>query len=175
MTRKQTIGFKIKKSIRISSWQLSRLKYKTMVLVMSLIEMNTDKSALKRIMRSLPLGLLKKNLMQIYFKYKKFYKKMYVMDIFNHFEGEPKNKEEEKYYDVIVETGFNIYFVILGYMDMDGEHNDDDSSELHQLLTESSASNQILNIQNNLVGQLLLFAQEILNSLLHYINKVISF
>lgn len=40
-----------------------------MVLITSLIEMNSDSSAIRRIMRSLSLEILKKNLIQIYERY----------------------------------------------------------------------------------------------------------
>jgi len=44
-----------------------------MVLVTSLLELNSDSLAIKRIMRSLPIECLKDNLKQIYKKYKKQY------------------------------------------------------------------------------------------------------
>ena len=52
---------------------LERIKYKVMVLVTSLLELNSDSLAIKRIMRSLPIEILKKNLKSIYKKYKKLY------------------------------------------------------------------------------------------------------
>jgi hypothetical protein len=55
---------------------LERLKYKCMVLVSSLLELNSDPNAIKRILRSLPLNVLKKNLIFIYKKHQKMYKKL---------------------------------------------------------------------------------------------------
>lgn len=43
-------------------WMLERIKYKSMVLVSSLLELNSDSLAIKRIMRSLPIDILKDNL-----------------------------------------------------------------------------------------------------------------
>ena len=55
---------------------LERLKYKCMVLVSSLLELNSDPNAIKRILRSLPINVLKKNLIVIYKKHLKMYKKL---------------------------------------------------------------------------------------------------
>lgn len=44
-----------------------------MVLVTSLLELNSDSLAVKRIMRSLPVEILKKNLTSIYKRYKNLY------------------------------------------------------------------------------------------------------
>lgn len=55
---------------------LERLKYKCMVLVSSLLELNSDTSAIKRILRSLPINVLRNNLITIYKKHEKMYKKI---------------------------------------------------------------------------------------------------
>lgn len=52
---------------------LERIKYKVMVLVSSLLELNSDSLAIKRIMRSLPIEILKKNLTSIYKRHKRMY------------------------------------------------------------------------------------------------------
>jgi len=49
------------KLLKIKLWFLFKKK-KCMVLIYSLIEMNSDSSAIRRIMRSLSLEILKKNL-----------------------------------------------------------------------------------------------------------------
>ncbi len=44
-----------------------------MILVISLLETNSDRLCVKRIMRSLPLSILKENLAVVYNRYKKIY------------------------------------------------------------------------------------------------------
>lgn len=63
---------------------LERIKYKVMVLVTSLLELNSDSLAIKRIMRSLPIEILKKNLTSIYKKHKKLYGPTYTQDALKH-------------------------------------------------------------------------------------------
>lgn len=64
---------------------LERLKFKCMVLVYSLLELNSDKLAIKRILRSLPINVLRKNLIFIYRKHEKMYKAIgYNKESLNH-------------------------------------------------------------------------------------------
>ena len=55
-----------------------------MILVSSLLEVNNDSSVMKRLLRSLPLDILKSNLVSIYKKYKKLYGKDYTMEALKH-------------------------------------------------------------------------------------------
>ena len=55
-----------------------------MTLVISLVEMKKDNSVLKRIVRSLPLEILKQNIIWIYKKYKKLYGGIYTEECLNH-------------------------------------------------------------------------------------------
>lgn len=52
---------------------LERIKYKSMILVTSLIEFNTDNFALNRIISLLPIEVLRYNLMKIHRRHKKAY------------------------------------------------------------------------------------------------------
>ena len=45
---------------------IDKLKYKTLILVQNLLELNQSKEVIKRIIRSLPLDILKVNLIQIF-------------------------------------------------------------------------------------------------------------
>jgi len=69
---------------QLERWMLSRLKYKVMILLNSLLEMRSSDSVVSRIMRSLPLQVLKINLVKVYRKYKKTYGTTYSMDAFKH-------------------------------------------------------------------------------------------
>jgi hypothetical protein len=68
----------------IERWMLERLKYKCMVLVTSLLELNSDDMAIKRIMRSMPIEVLKENLITVYKKYRKMYGEEYTSDVVGH-------------------------------------------------------------------------------------------
>lgn len=57
---------------------LERIKYKVMVLITSLLELNSDSLAIKRIMRSLSIEILKKNMTSIYKRHKKLYGPTYT-------------------------------------------------------------------------------------------------
>jgi len=67
----------------LEAWMLARLKYKVLILVSSLFERSSS-AVIKRIMRSLPLDVLKKNLTKIYKKYKRMYGDNYAMEALKH-------------------------------------------------------------------------------------------
>ena len=64
-------------------WMRERLRYKVLILVNSLME-RSHSSVVKRIMRALPLDILKKNITTVYKRYKAMYKDKYTMDCFKH-------------------------------------------------------------------------------------------
>ena len=98
---------------------LERLKYKCMVLVSSLLELNSDNMAIKRIMRSLPIEILKDNLIHVYKNYKEQYGSDYHGDALNHIYADPHdNSKPQSYHELILETGFFIYFLISYYADL---------------------------------------------------------
>lgn len=55
-----------------------------MVLVTSLLELNTDQNAIKRIMRSLPIEVLKTNLITVFKKQRKLYGDNYTCEALKH-------------------------------------------------------------------------------------------
>ena len=56
-----------------------------MILVMSLVELKKENNVIKKIMRSLPLEVLKKNVITIYKRYKKMYPDgRYIHDCLKH-------------------------------------------------------------------------------------------
>ena len=57
---------------------------KCMILVISLVELKTDNTVIKKIMRSLPLEILKKNIQRIYKRHKKLYGSKYVKESLKH-------------------------------------------------------------------------------------------
>jgi len=104
----------------LDKWMLSRLKYKVLILVNSLLEMRTSDAVVKRIMRSLPFKILKNNIMQIFKRYRAMYGNKYIEECLGHAEGDPKeDKESPEYYELIIETGFYLFFLISSYVEAD--------------------------------------------------------
>jgi len=110
----------------IEKWQIARLKHKTFVLILSLLEMRHDKAIIKRIMRSLPADIIKKNLVTVWKRYKKMYNTTkYLAESLDHAEGDPMEldpNEREKmmnHYELITETGFSCFFLLESYHRVD--------------------------------------------------------
>lgn len=107
-------------------WMLERIKYKCMILIYSLLEMKKGDDFVKRIIRSLPLEILKRNLSEIYRRYKKKYKLtannlQLKKDSLKKFEEDPEdkhNKNSESDYELIIETGFYTFFLIKEYLEV---------------------------------------------------------
>lgn len=65
-------------------WQISQLKYKIMILVNSLWESNQNAKTISRLMRTIPLDVLKDNIAEIYRQYQATYGKVYSPEAFGH-------------------------------------------------------------------------------------------
>jgi len=140
----------------LDPWMRERLRYKVLILVNSLME-RSHSSVVKRIMRALPLEVLKKNITTVYKKYKAMYKDKYTMDCFKHFEGDPNEDivpKADGYYEMILESGFFTYFLISSYMDVDLHDTDIDTKiEIQEMREEvDSAANYL--IKKNPIAQL---------------------
>ncbi len=68
----------------LERWMLARLKYRILILINSLLEMRSSDLIIKRIMRTLPLEILQKNMVKVYRRYKKTYKNNYCLQAFKH-------------------------------------------------------------------------------------------
>ena len=65
-------------------WQIASLKYKCMILVNSLWESKQTPKTIGRIMRALPLDVLKQNIAEIYKQYRDLYGQTYTLKAFGH-------------------------------------------------------------------------------------------
>ena len=144
-----------------------------MVLVTSLLEMKRNDNVVKRIIRSLPIEILKKNMSDLYKRYKKNYGLTFTNEslkhVFNFFiliililfifflkkksqyEGDPRDKNcknSENYYELIIEAGFLAYFLLNEYLEI---INDD---ELESNLFTNKAIKENNFFQNSLIGQI---------------------
>ncbi len=68
----------------MDKWMVARLKYKTLVLILSLLEMRKDTGVIRRILRSLPVDVVKKNLAHVWKVYKSMYGTKYVQESLGH-------------------------------------------------------------------------------------------
>lgn len=68
----------------MKTWQFSRLKYKCSLALLSLLEARKDNTNVQRMMKSLPVEILNRNLVDIYRLFKIQYKGEYKQDIFLH-------------------------------------------------------------------------------------------
>lgn len=94
-------------------WMQERLKYKVLVLILSLLEMREttgpESVILKRIMRSLPVNVLEKNMCRVFKMFKKIYKLEYTIESLEHINVDPSkmdakdlNKLPQNYNDLIL-------------------------------------------------------------------------
>ena len=154
-------------------WMLERIKYKSMVLVSSLIEENSESLAIKRIMRSLPIEILKQNIVSIYKNYQRMYP-IYSQEAFKHIDADPDDPDlEPDYHELILETGFYMYFLITYYSELDTQEIDyETSSELQSLKNNVGKDSGFLDMKNSLIGQLASFALAIIGGVLGVINTI---
>ena len=105
--------------MRIEKWQLARLKNKCLVAILSLLERyKYEEFVLLRIMRTIPISILKSNLSEVFIMYKKLYGNEYSMEAFGHDELEEDEIDEigEENFELIIENGFYIYILINSYL-----------------------------------------------------------
>jgi hypothetical protein len=87
-------------------------------MVLSLLEKQTSHSVIKKIYLKLPMESLKKNIAIIFYRYTLMYKDKYDVECLDHNSEENENvpgskdQKPEEYYELITETGFNIFFLI---------------------------------------------------------------
>ena len=97
---------------------------------MSLIEQIDEKDTiLYRIMRVMPLKMLKKNLTRIYNLFKELYKNKYTMDVFEWYDKDFTSKINPKFYECIIENGFNIFILINTFLEKGSENKNEDIKE----------------------------------------------
>ncbi|KAL4492562.1 hypothetical protein ABPG72_007675 [Tetrahymena utriculariae] len=159
-----------KSNTQLKPWMLEQIKYKTMILVTSLLEMNSEPQVIKRIMRSLPLEVLRKNLIQVYRKHKKLYQEQYIIQCFGHHEDEPPEDASEKqleFYNYIIETGFFIFFLLSYYIELDEKELDIEiSTKLNEIKKDFNDSKSIFSLRKGMITQLYNLVYGIIDSIL---------
>lgn len=79
----------------IETYKKEKLKYRALITLTALMEkMDVSESILTRIVRTIPVGILKKNLVDIYKRYYALYGNDYSTDAFKWYEEEPIEKDD---------------------------------------------------------------------------------
>lgn len=119
-----------------------------MIMVMSLLEQQTNKKVIKKIYRQLPMDILKKNMAKIYNRYEDMYGDHYIMEAFNHWDEEQEEDDDkpktEEYWNLITETGFLIFFLIQHYLELDfHEYDQDIRREMDEFKKEITSQSKV--------------------------------
>ena len=130
---------------KLQPWQLARLKYKCSVTLISLLESRKSDDIVYRMLKSMQVEIVKRNITDIYMSYYEIYKDSYNEDAFMHvcvsfqaltnllpyqfnYEPDPAvSKLTEEYCSMIIETGFNLYFLLNNFLECKFTGSDEDT------------------------------------------------
>lgn len=76
-------------------WMYARLKYKCSITLLSLLEARTSNDNVIRLIKSLNIEILKRNIVDIFHEYQTNYKENYGYELFLHFNVDPEPKNQE--------------------------------------------------------------------------------
>lgn len=107
----------------------------------SILEGQKDTLILRKIIKNLPIDLLKQNLAWIYEKYQKMYGTVYENEAFNHVKKksgknniliqadlDPKNVQNKDKLGLIIESGFKIFLILKRYLEVEPSEKKDDET-----------------------------------------------
>ena len=116
---------------KVKPYKIERLRYKCLITVMALLE-KTDKDSqiIERIRKVLPINSLKNSLVRIYDNYYRIYGDKYVDRSFGWFDKKIDPRVSEKYYECIIENGFNIFLLSQTMIDSVKKEEEDRYSKL---------------------------------------------
>ena len=106
----------------LTPWMKAQLKFKAMVLIISLIEMKTSDIIVRKIMQFIPKDTLTNLMVECFKGQLLLYGEDYVEEAFKHYEERPdevvfsRDIKENLYYETIMETGFYAFFIMLEYL-----------------------------------------------------------
>lgn len=146
-----------RRRMKIEAYQLARVKFKSLITVVSLLELNNDSTnILIRIQRMIPIGILTKNLVQVYEQYTRNYKnKEYTIKMFD--KGEDENNKDE----FIIENGFHIYTLLNLLIDNDSRQGNDEDDEIGSIIKHDKRVNKGMMgmLKNSVIGELASFSK----------------
>jgi hypothetical protein len=103
----------------------ARLKYQCSITLISLLEARKDNEIVNRMMKSLNVAAIKRNVSDIYYLYQEQYKEVYSPGIFKHYTCDPPEEGDESaqaYSSFIIETGFNLYIIYTIFLELKNEN-----------------------------------------------------
>jgi hypothetical protein len=136
-------------------WMFARLKYKCSITLLSLLEARKSNETVIRLIKSLNIDMLKRNIVDIFHMFQVKYKEDYSEELFLHFNQDPEGNDPDQieYSSFIIETGFNLYVLYQIFLEVketteiDGKANaeEDQADTLKQFL-ENSILGQIMQL-----------------------------
>lgn len=138
-------------------WMQSRLKYKCSITLLSLLEARTSNDIVIRLIKSLNLDMLKRNIVDIFHMFQKNYKEDYCQEIFLHFNVDPETETEAdiEYSSFIIETGFNLYVLFSIFVEVKEAYEDvkvqEDEEDSLQKFLQNSILGKIMSLFLNLL------------------------
>ncbi|CAD8068825.1 unnamed protein product [Paramecium sonneborni] len=185
MTFKTSRYQKQQKGSELKVWQIERMQTKCLILILSLIEMreiSDSNPIIKRIMRHLTPSLLQKHMVKCFDKYEKQCKEGYQIEVLDRIKEDPESVKqdekvkEEKYYELILQKGFYIYFLMCYYME--SERNVENQfvqmyrGNTRKKLKQDKGTLEDLLFGDNIVGQLVSFVMSFANSWIDLMNQI---
>lgn len=160
--------------LHFQKWMLNRLKYKTVIILESLLEGQNDGKTLKIMTQECPASVLLQNLKIIFKNQHNYYGRKMNAESLNHFEIDPnslKDKDDTLALELIIETGFKIYGLLSIYAEskLEGE---DINAFREALENYSSNERSIVNEREGLIREVFFFVWDIIK-FLFTIYKVI--
>ncbi|CAD8059333.1 unnamed protein product [Paramecium primaurelia] len=185
MTVKTSRYQKQQKGSDLKVWQIERMQTKCLILILSLIEMreiSDQNPIIKRIMRHLTPTLLQKHMVKCFDKYQKQCKEGYQIEVLDRIKEDPETAkqedkvQEEKYYELILQKGFYIYFLMCYYME--SEKNVENQfvqmyrTNTRKKLKQDKGTLEDLLFGDNIIGQLVSFVMSFVNSWIDLMNQI---
>ncbi|EAR92909.2 zinc finger, C2H2 type family protein (macronuclear) [Tetrahymena thermophila SB210] len=117
-----------KNSDQLPRWEVAKLKYKCSITLISLLEARSkEDDIVPRMMKTLNIDIIRRNITDIYNQFVDIGKGEYVSDVFNHFELEPteeSSEQEKNQASFIIETGFNLFILLSTFKEVSKDEED---------------------------------------------------
>ena len=102
---------------------LTRLKFKCLVILESVLEGNDDNNILRKIIKAIPVDCIKWNLGIIYEKYRFIGNKQYSDELFNNqdieYEDIIEDERVKERAGMIIEIGFKMFYLLKKYQELE--------------------------------------------------------
>jgi hypothetical protein len=122
---------------RMDDSMIATLKYKSIVLLNSLLEMMADRQTLSKIKKEVQYRTIKKLIIEVYVDFLHRYNGNYAIESLNHFDPvymkTLSEKERSNAEGLILETGFLSLFLLLKLYDRKTEKNEDIKADLMKI------------------------------------------